>query len=56
MGDLDEIPQELKRRLRFVPVRHMDEVLEAALADRLPRTGAAVVRPGLRPARVVAPR
>ncbi len=57
LGDLDEIPQELKRRLRFVPVRHMDEVLEAALADRLPRTGAAVVpRPGLRPARVATPR
>ena len=57
LGDLDEIPQELKRRLRFVPVRHMDEVLEAALADRLPRTGAAVVpRPGLRAARIATPR
>jgi ATP-dependent Lon protease len=56
LGDLDEIPQELKRRLRFVPVRDMDEVLEAALADRLPRTGAALVpRPGLRSARVVTP-
>ncbi|NIV46731.1 MAG: hypothetical protein GWN46_07905, partial [Gammaproteobacteria bacterium] len=30
LPDLEEIPQELKRRIRFVPVRHMDEVLEAA--------------------------
>jgi ATP-dependent Lon protease len=31
MQDLVEIPRELKRRLTFVPVSHMDEVLEAAL-------------------------
>jgi ATP-dependent Lon protease len=29
--DLDEIPRELKRRIRFVPVSQMDEVIEAAL-------------------------
>jgi ATP-dependent Lon protease len=52
MGDLDEIPQELKRRLRFVPVRHMDEVLEAALAERLPRGSGVAARPPLRPTRV----
>jgi ATP-dependent Lon protease len=31
MQDLVEIPRELKRRLTFIPVSHMDEVLEAAL-------------------------
>jgi ATP-dependent Lon protease len=36
--DLEEIPHELKR-IRFVPVRHMDEVLGAALEERLPRNG-----------------
>ena len=30
MKDLDDIPRELKRRIEFIPVEHMDEVLEAA--------------------------
>jgi ATP-dependent Lon protease len=29
--DLRDIPKDLKRRITFVPVEHMDEVLEAAL-------------------------
>jgi len=36
LQDLREIPRELKRKVRFVPVRHMDEVLEAALAEPPP--------------------
>lgn len=31
MQDLSDIPRELKRKIRFVPVTHMDEVIEAAL-------------------------
>jgi ATP-dependent Lon protease len=31
LQDLREIPADLKRRIRFVPVDHMDDVLEAAL-------------------------
>ena len=30
--DLSEIPKNIKRRLKFVPVTHMDEVLQEALA------------------------
>jgi hypothetical protein len=31
MDDLRNIPKELKRRVKFIPVDTMDEVLEAAL-------------------------
>jgi ATP-dependent Lon protease len=33
--DLDEVPPELARKLEFVFVRSMDEVLEIALAEPL---------------------
>jgi ATP-dependent Lon protease len=36
LQDLHDLPRDLKRRIRFVPVTHMDEVIEAAL-ERLPR-------------------
>jgi ATP-dependent Lon protease len=39
LQDLEEIPRELRRRIQFVGVRHMDEVLEAAL-ERRPRAAA----------------
>jgi ATP-dependent Lon protease len=55
LADLEEIPQELKRRIRFVSVRHMDEVLEAALAARLPRPAALPPR-APRPARMATAR
>lgn len=32
--DLDEIPKKVRDRIRFILVEHMDEVLEAALADK----------------------
>jgi hypothetical protein len=31
MQDLSDIPADLKRRMTFVPVDHMDDVIEAAL-------------------------
>jgi ATP-dependent Lon protease len=31
LQDLEEIPKDLKRRITFLPVDHMDQVLEAAL-------------------------
>ncbi len=31
LQDLEEIPEAVRREMRFVPVRHMDEVLEIAL-------------------------
>ncbi len=36
LQDLEEIPNELRRKLTFIPVEHMDEVLEAAL-EEMPR-------------------
>jgi ATP-dependent Lon protease len=48
LQDLREIPRDLKRNIRFVPVDHMDQVLEAALerpsrrrAPRSRRSGSA---------------
>jgi ATP-dependent Lon protease len=39
LQDVEEIPRELKRRILFVPVSNMDEVLEAALdGSHKPRT------------------
>jgi ATP-dependent Lon protease len=35
MKDVEEIPKELRRKLTFVPVTHMREVLDVALAERL---------------------
>jgi ATP-dependent Lon protease len=32
--DLEEIPRNIKRRIKFIPVRHMQEVLAIALLDR----------------------
>ncbi len=32
--DLEEIPTAVKRKLEFVPVEHMDEVLRVALAEK----------------------
>ena len=37
MQDLEEIPRELKRKITFIPVTHMDEVLPAAL-ERAPKS------------------
>ena len=34
--DLEEIPKEAKRRLRFIPVSTMDQVLAAALEAESP--------------------
>jgi ATP-dependent Lon protease len=34
LQDLDEIPREFKRKITFIGVSNMDEVLEAALQDR----------------------
>jgi ATP-dependent Lon protease len=50
--DLSEVPAELARRIRFVGVSHMDEVLEAAL-DRAPSSSGrrGVRRAPARPAR-----
>ncbi|MDJ0816866.1 MAG: endopeptidase La [Desulfobacterales bacterium] len=31
--DLTEIPSRVRRKIKFIPVRHMDQVLENALAD-----------------------
>ena len=37
LQDLRDIPKDMKRRLTFVPVDHMDEVLEVALEQRVSR-------------------
>jgi len=43
--DLRDIPKDLKRRITFVPVDHMDDVLEAALEGGSGRRGLADGRP-----------
>ena len=36
--DLQEIPRNVKRRLKFIPVRHMQDVLPNSLMDRIVET------------------
>jgi ATP-dependent Lon protease len=40
LQDLRDIPRDLKKKITFIPVEHMDEVLDAAL-DRRPCRAAA---------------
>jgi len=40
LNDLQDLPPDMRRRMRFIPVDHMDEVLEAALEQSLPRRSA----------------
>ena len=40
LNDLQDLPPDMRRRMRFIPVDHMDEVLEAALEQTLPRRSA----------------
>ncbi|HEY8155962.1 MAG TPA: endopeptidase La [Myxococcota bacterium] len=49
LNDLQDLPQELKRRIRFIPVDHMNEVLEAAL-EQSPTRRATPPRPPRGPA------
>ena len=42
MRDAEEIPKELKRRIKFIPVKHMTQILEMAL-ERQPRWNHPVV-------------
>jgi ATP-dependent Lon protease len=37
--DLTEIPQNIKRRLAFLPVRRMEDVLSGSLVDKIPEAG-----------------
>ena len=32
--DLTEIPQNVRRKIKFIPVRHMEKVLKTALLDK----------------------
>ena len=47
LKDVDEIPKELKRRITFVPVSHMHEVLEVALERSVRWTRPAPAGPSL---------
>ena len=40
LNDLQDLPPDMRRRIQFIPVDHMDEVLEAALEQTLPRRSA----------------
>lgn len=41
LKDLEEIPEEQRAKLTFIPVKHISEVLEIALQKRSPRASAA---------------
>jgi ATP-dependent Lon protease len=34
MQDLEEIPENVRAEMKFIPVKHMDEVLKLALEDK----------------------
>jgi ATP-dependent Lon protease len=44
MREVEEIPRELKRKITFIPVTHMNEVLEVALEHLPQRRGASTPR------------
>jgi ATP-dependent Lon protease len=46
-SDLREIPKDLKRRITFIPVRHMREVLDAVLVEEIDWQPAATRRGGM---------
>jgi ATP-dependent Lon protease len=50
--ELEELPASLKRKIKFVPVRQMDAVLEAALLppEPIPRSRKTVPRSSRTPA------
>jgi ATP-dependent Lon protease len=54
LQDLRDIPKDLSRRITFVPVEHMDEVLEAVLETRATTPRDAPRRPRRRPPAQVA--
>ena len=33
MQDLDELPENIRKQMTFIPVEHLDEVLKLALED-----------------------
>jgi ATP-dependent Lon protease len=46
-ADLDEVPDEIKKSLEFVFVSRMDQVIEAALEDRVLGKGARTTTPAV---------
>jgi ATP-dependent Lon protease len=54
LQDLEEIPKDLKRRITFIPVDHMDQVLEAALEPLPTRRRGRSSRPRVSPTPVAA--
>ena len=54
LQDLAEIPKDLKRRITFLPVDHMDQVLEAALEAVPARRRGRASRARVSPSRVAA--
>ncbi|MFP6654920.1 MAG: endopeptidase La [Myxococcota bacterium] len=49
LADLREIPKELKKRIHFIPVRHMTDVLDAALVESIRWQPEAAKQPLRRP-------
>jgi ATP-dependent Lon protease len=49
MKDIHDIPREINRKLRFVPVTHMHEVLREVLVDPLPEVPAVAARHSVAP-------
>jgi ATP-dependent Lon protease len=50
MTEVEEIPKELRRKITFVPVSDMREVLDAALAEKPAWRKPATALPGPKPA------
>lgn len=34
MQDLDELPENIRKEMQFIPVEHLDDVLKLALEDK----------------------
>ena len=50
--DLDEVPANVKKKIKFIPVEHMDEVLDIALLKKTaPKRKRAVAKPKVKPSK-----
>ena len=38
LKDIEEIPKEQREKIKFIPVKHVSEVLEVALLGKKPKT------------------
>lgn len=44
MQDLDELPENIRKEMQFIPVEHLDDVLKLALEDKMSKDNWDIIR------------